>query len=667
MERYNSAIRKRESQPEPLVWMHSSEGAMHSKEVFREREREAGIRNDTPLRMDLAGRPTGTAADGIQRSNGCTTQQALAMVRERLRAILLQDKQAIRTMFKSFDKDGDGVLSQKEFHTAMHDLGIPVTDQEANKFMQRFIDHRDKHIDFNDFFTKVLGLPHDFVHLQLQGPGAKSILKPENPTEKMRMSIPEAEKWFLAQIRLQVLNVPHCLGRVFAVMDPDHSGSIDREELREGLRKIGLWLKEDELRQLFQVYDEDQSGEIDYKEFIAEILGIPSMGAVKKNMLAAGRIKTARTHRSDSTSSSMASEPVKGTIRARELQQIIRQKLERAIADPGHLRNIFGRLDRDGSGVLTYDDFAVSCEGFGIMLSAEQKGQLFERFDSGRQGYITYADFVNRVALVPHDIVDIPHPHAPEARCSTPQVLDEVRDRLKEGVLASRPRIEALFKWFDKGNTKKIAFGAFRDQIRNLHLPIQDHHIKDLWKQFGADQGGTLNFADFVEKVLDFQLDGMPVSGSILHGTPNEAPIPDGSMRPKPVFDLGRTQALPGEPKTRRGSRPPSPVISLSPFDGKGTPGQVRRPGTANSVMQRGRKSKAGLGSGLPKAPQAIDIFAQADNELSAIHARKDVRRPQDRSFKGDTNYSRPSTGRSWGGQSQASGGSRWESSRSIK
>ena len=89
--------------------------------------------------------------------------------------------------------------------------------------------------------------------LQLKGGGAKQILKPENPSGKMRMSVQEAKKWFLAQVRLQVLNVPHCLGRVFAVMDPDHSGSIDTEELREGLRKIGLWLKEDELRQLFQV------------------------------------------------------------------------------------------------------------------------------------------------------------------------------------------------------------------------------------------------------------------------------------------------------------------------------------------------------------------------------------------------------------------------------
>merc|ERR1719217_180574 len=106
--------------------------------------------------------------------------------------------------------------------------------------------------------------------------------KPQAPSDRSRMNCEEARKWFLAQIRLQVLNVPHCLSRVFNVMDPDHSGTIDTEELREGLRKIGHWLKEDELRQLFSVYDEDQSGEIDYKEFIAEILGMPSVKQLKK-------------------------------------------------------------------------------------------------------------------------------------------------------------------------------------------------------------------------------------------------------------------------------------------------------------------------------------------------------------------------------------------------
>merc|ERR1711907_587036 len=140
-------------------------------------------------------------------------------------------------------------------------------------------------IDFHDFFTKVLGLPHDLVSKKPKI--GKRPERHQDPTEKTRMSKDEARKWFLAQIRLQILNVPHCLERVFNVMDPDHSGTIDTEELREGLRKIGLWLKEDELRQLFMVYDEDQSGAIDYQEFIIEILGMPSVKQMKRKQCGA--------------------------------------------------------------------------------------------------------------------------------------------------------------------------------------------------------------------------------------------------------------------------------------------------------------------------------------------------------------------------------------------
>ena len=264
LQRYKDMRKRRQSQPAALAWLHPSEGAMHSKEVFRDRERECGMRNDAPV-----------ADDPSRRSKGCSTVQAAAMVREKLRSMLMSDLSAVRGAFAEFDKDGDGVLNQQEFHNALHSLGLPLSKQESIKFMQRFLEtssgSKPQMIDFHDFFTKVLGLPHDLTYKKPRI-GARTE-RHQDPTEKTRMSQDEARKWFLAQIRLQILNVPHCLDRVFNVMDPDHSGTIDTEELREGLRKIGLWLKEDELKQLFMVYDEDQSGAIDYQEFVAEILG----------------------------------------------------------------------------------------------------------------------------------------------------------------------------------------------------------------------------------------------------------------------------------------------------------------------------------------------------------------------------------------------------------
>ena len=63
---------------------------MHSREVFREREREVGLRNDSPIHTNLAGEPSSSAQDGLDYNSGCSQQQAVAMVRERLRSILLQ-------------------------------------------------------------------------------------------------------------------------------------------------------------------------------------------------------------------------------------------------------------------------------------------------------------------------------------------------------------------------------------------------------------------------------------------------------------------------------------------------------------------------------------------------------------------------------------------------
>jgi len=570
LKKYKKIKDRRKSQPAALVWAHESENVEHSRDVFREREREAGLRFDGPA-----------ASSG----KGCSQVQAGAMVRERLRSMLMNNLSAVREVFTELDKDGDGVLNQREFHDALHALGLELSKAEAVKFMQRFLnnngDKKRQNIDFHDFFTKVVGLPHNLKDMKL-GIGAPA-LKNQVPTEKSRMSREEASSFFLSQVRLQVLNQPHCLQRVFSVMDPDHSGSIDTEELREGLRKIGLWLKEDELRQLFMVYDEDQSGAIDYQEFIAEILGMPSVKKMKQKMNKPG----------DEEEEPEEKPGAKGTIRARELQCIIRQKLERAIADPAHLRDIFSRFDRDGSGVLTYDDVSAACDGFGLIISPEDKSDIFEKLDPGKRGFLTYNDFINHVALVPHDIVDLPHPHAPEARCSTPQVVDEMRDRLKEKVMCKRKGIENLFLAFNQDKRKTVTYGAFHKTLKNLGLPLQDHHIADLWKEWGGVSQGVLDLTSFVDQVLSFSLAGPTLSSVPMSGVPMGEPEPNPRPKHSPTFDAGLTSVKPGEPhfsinSTRPTSRRPNQTVT--PFaDARRTRSAAshRRPSTAPQQEHR--------------------------------------------------------------------------------
>ncbi len=62
---------------------------------------------------------------------------------------------------------------------------------------------------------------------------------------------------------------------------------------------------------------------------------------------------------------------------------------------------------------------------------------------------------MNRIALVPHDIVDVPHTHAPDARCSTPQVLDEVRSLLHQGIVIVALLMHHLLLLAGKGSAER--------------------------------------------------------------------------------------------------------------------------------------------------------------------------------------------------------------------
>ncbi len=64
------------------------------------------------------------------------------------------------------------------------------------------------------------------------------------------------------------------LKEMFKMMDSDYSGSISFEELKEGLKKVGSILIEEDIRQLMDAADVDQNGTIDYGEFLAATLNL---------------------------------------------------------------------------------------------------------------------------------------------------------------------------------------------------------------------------------------------------------------------------------------------------------------------------------------------------------------------------------------------------------
>ncbi|CAN6372692.1 unnamed protein product [Urochloa humidicola] len=62
------------------------------------------------------------------------------------------------------------------------------------------------------------------------------------------------------------------LKQMFNNLDTDKSGTIEVEELKEGLRKLGSKISEAEVQKLMEAVDVDRSGSIDYTEFLTAVM-----------------------------------------------------------------------------------------------------------------------------------------------------------------------------------------------------------------------------------------------------------------------------------------------------------------------------------------------------------------------------------------------------------
>ncbi|KAJ0657368.1 putative protein kinase CAMK-CDPK family [Helianthus annuus] len=129
------------------------------------------------------------------------------------------------------------------------------------------------------------------------------------------------------------------LTEMFKTMDTDGSNQITLEELKEGLERAGVALKDSEITRLMEAADIDHSGAIDYGEFIAAMLD---------------------SHK---------------------------------IQKEDNLFAAFSYFDKDGSGYITAEELRQACESFG--LGDIPLNEVMDEIDKDHDGRIGYSEFVD--------------------------------------------------------------------------------------------------------------------------------------------------------------------------------------------------------------------------------------------------------------------------------
>jgi len=139
------------------------------------------------------------------------------------------EREEFQDAFKLFDKDGDGVITVKEIHTVLQDLGFSTyTEKDVTKMVAAVDADDNGTIDLDEFIA---------------------LLRSKKTGKYAKMS-PEEE-----------------LKAAFKIFDKDGNGTIDAEELSNIMVALGEKLNKSEIEFMIKSVDIDGDKNIDFKEF----------------------------------------------------------------------------------------------------------------------------------------------------------------------------------------------------------------------------------------------------------------------------------------------------------------------------------------------------------------------------------------------------------------
>lgn len=354
--------------------------------------------------------------------------------------IAFRDKVASRSVgggseqmkqFKMFDEQSKGYVAFDDLIRSARRWNLNPSEEVLNEIKYLWCKPENRKsgvIDFYDFVNKVL--PKDFKDVN-------DVLK----VFYLKMT----ENWT-------------ALRDAFRNMDRDGSGTIDRSEILDELKRMNIIIPPDLAQSFADQFDSDGDGEIDFAEFSRAIRAMDPDKKKKDqstigllwdpDQYAARRILEHRppSHaslHSEAPDDELTEENQVGMMSRRMLNkhgvdmheavsvngrlvgqitvdehghflqdgipinftQVLRDKIYRKRGGVHELRNLFQSLDKDGSGAVSRFEFREFLKPYNLNLSDDALMALVDMFDDDSDGLITFNEFCQRVMPNDYDML----------------------------------------------------------------------------------------------------------------------------------------------------------------------------------------------------------------------------------------------------------------------
>mmetsp|Transcript_3685 Transcript_3685/g.5048 ORF Transcript_3685/g.5048 Transcript_3685/m.5048 type:complete len:513 (+) Transcript_3685:715-2253(+) len=258
--------------------------------------------------------------------------------------------------FKAFDLDKNNFVGAAEIRHVLINIGEQVTDEEVDEMIRMVDTDGDGQVSWTEFYAMVTGGKQPPTGLGMEargGAAAGASSAPPPPTGANVVQARNAKKNALEEFAKENNLKPESIKKAykrFQTMDKDKSGVVDYTEFCEVLQVDPSPLCE----RVFRLYDYDKTGQIDAREFLIAVSNYTGAGKEDKLKFAFMAFD----------------EEGNGVITKAELLKILKAN-HMASHDAEVARKadtIMAQADKDGDGVITFDEFVIVSKKFPNIL-----------------------------------------------------------------------------------------------------------------------------------------------------------------------------------------------------------------------------------------------------------------------------------------------------------